>query len=181
MEYICTPFVLVPSNLVSDTLPCCERGISSDCQEALWNFSSQSSFSNRSSHTSQVQMWCIEQEYGWTPWNFALQLCCQQDLADKGLGPTEGEDHTICLILLDAFQAWQRQACNRADLQGRSAETCHKLSCCPAQLLYLFQDGCSPLGRSRREQVQMEEDCLPCQESGELGGAPTHLKSWRHL
>ena len=64
--------------------------------------------------------------------------------------------------------------------QDGSAETCHKLSGCPSQVVP-FQGDCSPLGRSRREQVQREEDCLPCQESGGPGGGTTLVRRCSYL
>ena len=90
-------------------------------------------------------------------------------LDDKDLDPAKDEDHWFCLILLGSLLTLQCQECDRADPQGCLAGTCHKQPCCPSQVV-AFQEGCSPLGRSRREQVQRGEDCLPCQESGGPGG-----------
>ena len=69
---------------------------------------------------------------------------------------------------------------SRAGLPEWLAETSHKPSSCPSQVV-AFQGGCSPLGRSRREQVQREEDCLPCQESGGPGGGTALGRRCWHL
>ena len=74
----------------------------------------------------------------------------------------------------------QYQVSNKVDLQGGLVETCHKLLCCQAQVL-LVPEGYCPPGRSRRGQVQTEEDFLPCQASGGLGEGTALLRLHCHL
>ena len=98
----------------------------------------------------------------------------------EGSGPKEGKVHWSCLILLDSPPTLQGRESSKADLLEWLAQTCHRLSSCQAQDFPAQADCCSP-GRSRRGQVQMEEDSLHCQESGGLGGGTARVRLPYHL
>ena len=170
---MCTLFGLDPSTSAFDTLPCCEQGIPADSQVVVQSFLSRSFSSKRSSHMTQAHMWYIVPFCGWKPWNFGSQYF--EYSGYKDLDPAKGKGLLICLISLDSLPALQCQVSSKVGHQEWFVGTCHKLSCCPTRVVY-FQGGCSPLGRSKREQVQKEEDCLPCQESGELDGATVPVR-----
>ena len=93
--------------------------------------------------------------------------------------PEEGGVRYFCLVWSVSY-ILQHRECNKADPQGWLAETCYKQSGYPSREVP-FQGGCFPLGRSRRGQVQREEDFLPCPESGGPDGATALVRHYWQL
>ena len=167
MEYICIPSQLESGTFESGIPLCCEQCISSCGQEAAQSFLSRSFPSKHSSHMIWAQMQCAAQVCGWRPLQFAL-LCqknpknpSQWTLVEMDLGPPEEKVHLPCLILLDFSPVLQCWESSKVGLQGWWAQTCHKLSNYQAQAFAVQADYCFS-GRSRRGQVQKEEDSPPC-------------------
>ena len=82
----------------------------------------------------------------------------------------------LCLNYFFAFaHVLKRSASSKADHQERVAQTCHTLLYYQVQV-FVVQEDCYLLGRSRRGQALKEEDFLGCKESGVLGGGRPFLK-----
>ena len=181
MGCICNSSEPHPGTFDFDILLCWGQCTPSDCQEVLWSFLFQSFFLESSAHKTQIQKLNTEQVCGWTPWKISLLtqsllISYWRCSVGKGWNPGGGQVHLLCLNYFFAFaHVLKRSASRKADPQERVAQTCHRLLYYQVQV-FVVQEDCYLLGRSRRGQALKEEDFLGCKESGVLGGGRPLLK-----